>query len=290
MAGISSQALQFGKINKYRYNGKEQQNKEFSDGSGLELYDYGARMYDSQIGRWQVLDPKADQMRRFSPYNYGYDSPINFLDPDGKVPVGGGDGKDEAARKAKLQTALAKASITGKKAGEELKGSFTGSVSASGSYWKAGAGANLGPIKLQGEVAAGEGKVEVDQSGKVTLTGTGATGSGTASFGSYSAQGKLDFAKETITVDPASGKGSVDWKWFDKSGDAGVTAKDANGQASFNLDNSTNLGISAKLGPASISGNVNLGGVLQSAKDELTTLKEVGSAYLNYYTHGILGD
>jgi RHS repeat-associated protein len=65
----------------YRYNGKERDTV-----SGW--YEYGARWYIDEIGRFAGVDPIADQMPGWSPYSYGFDNPISFNDPTGMKPEG----------------------------------------------------------------------------------------------------------------------------------------------------------------------------------------------------------
>jgi RHS repeat-associated protein len=66
--------------NKYMFNGKEIQN-DFD----LNWYDYGARFYDPQLGRWHSVDQMAEERPWESPYSFCGGNPLNRIDPDGRI-------------------------------------------------------------------------------------------------------------------------------------------------------------------------------------------------------------
>jgi len=76
---ISSESVCSGYL--FGFNGKENDNEIKGDGNSL---DFGARIYDSRLGRWLSLDPEMKNYPNMSPYNYCANNPIKFVDFGGK--------------------------------------------------------------------------------------------------------------------------------------------------------------------------------------------------------------
>jgi RHS repeat-associated protein len=70
---------------RFGFNGMEKDNELKGIGNSL---DFGARMYDSRLGRWLSLDPLAAKYTWLSPYNFCGNNPIFFVDPNGKAIYG----------------------------------------------------------------------------------------------------------------------------------------------------------------------------------------------------------
>jgi RHS repeat-associated protein len=68
--------------NKLLYNSKEIQDDVVA-GKKLDWYDYGARFYDAQLGRFHTQDRFAEKYLSWTPYQYGGNNPISFIDING---------------------------------------------------------------------------------------------------------------------------------------------------------------------------------------------------------------
>ena len=69
---------------RYHFNNKESDNEVIGEGNS---YDFGARMYDSRLGRWWSVDPLANIFPFESYYCFVSNNPIIALDLDGKQKI-----------------------------------------------------------------------------------------------------------------------------------------------------------------------------------------------------------
>src|SRR5690554_6080312 len=67
----------------YRYGFQGQERDDEVKGEG-NSYDFGARLFDSRVGRWLSRDPLEGKYPSLSPYNFVANTPLIAIDPNGK--------------------------------------------------------------------------------------------------------------------------------------------------------------------------------------------------------------
>ena len=75
---IADNSLPTVATNRWRFSGKEIQTL-----GGINLIDFGARLYDEDAVKWKSQDPMADYYLALTPYGYCAGNPISTMDIDG---------------------------------------------------------------------------------------------------------------------------------------------------------------------------------------------------------------